>query len=216
MPRQAGLDRGGDPVHASAMPVVLASASPRRRELLETLGVDFTGSVSRFDESTLSLVADAAAYVCDAAEAKAQEVASRRSGWILGVDTDVVAPDGAILGKPVDSEAARRMLRSLRGRSHTVYSGVALLATSDIDDGITYRDVRVVSTRVTFSMIPDAAIDAYVATGAPLDKAGGYGIQERALAFISRIEGDPSNVIGLPLSTVAEMLMDAGVPLWRF
>lgn len=198
------------------MHLFLASASPRRRELLARLGVRFTVVVSRFDEATLPRQIDGAEYVRRAAQAKAQEVARRRSGLILGVDTDVVAPDGQILGKPADAEEARRMLRRLSGRTHTVFSGVALMHSDGSADGITDCEIRVVATAVTLAELPDTAIDAYVATGEPLDKAGGYGIQGGAMPFVTRVEGDPSNVIGLPLWTVAEMLAARGVPLWNF
>lgn len=194
--------------------VLLASASPRRRSLLGLLGVNFTVVVSRFDERSLAHLADPEEYVREAAAGKAAEVAARRSGYVLGVDTDVVSPDGAILGKPADADEARRMLRSLSGRAHRVYSGVALLHTS-APGQVERTEVRIVRTDVTFADLPDAAIDAYVATGEPMDKAGAYGIQGGAMPFVTRVEGDISNVIGLPLWTVAEMLTAFGVPLWR-
>ena len=193
----------------------LASASPRRRELLGRLGVRFTVVVSRFDEDTLSYLTDGAEYVTRAAESKAREVAGRRKGLILGVDTDVVAPDGAILGKPADAEDAKRMLRDLSGKTHRVYSGVALLESRE-GEGIVRAETRVVRTDVTLAHIPEAAIAAYVATGEPMDKAGGYGMQGNAMPFVARIEGDPSNVIGLPLSTVGELLSTFSFPLWNF
>ena len=170
--------------------------------------------MSRFDEATLAHLTDGREYVQRAAESKAQEVASRCAGWILGVDTDVVAPNGTILGKPTDPQDAKRMLQQLSGHTHTVFSGIALL-TAEAPGKITQRTLRVVETRVSMAELPDAAIDAYVATGEPLDKAGGYGIQGGALPFVIRVEGDPSNVIGLPLWPVAEMLLAAGVPLWQ-
>ena len=105
------------------------------------------------------------------------------------------------------------MLRSLSGRTHTVFSGVTLLE-SDGQRAISRRDDRLVETRVTLGDLSDAAIRAYVASGEPFDKAGGYGMQGRAMPFVTRIEGDPSNVIGLPLWTVAEMLAGFGLPLW--
>lgn len=194
--------------------LLLASASPRRRQLLGLLGVRFVVVRSRFDERMLSHLTDPVEYVRRAAEEKAAEVARRRPGIILGADTDVVAPDGTILGKPADAEDAARMLRALSGATHTVYSGVALLES----DGTTVmrRDLRVVGTKITFGALPDAAIRAYVATGEPGDKAGGYAIQGGALPFVTHVDGDLSNVIGLPLWTVAEMLQGFGFPLWRF
>lgn len=193
--------------------LLLASASPRRRDLLRRLGVRFTVVVSRFDEASLSHVSDAEEYVRRAADGKADEVAARRDGLILGVDTDVVAPDGRILGKPSDADEARQMLRALSGKTHTVYSGVTLVEASG--GRVLRRDSRLVATRVRMAELPDRAIDAYVATGEPLDKAGGYGMQGGALAFVTHIDGDPSSVIGLPLWTVATLLDAFGVPLWN-
>ncbi|MBC8101207.1 MAG: septum formation protein Maf [Cytophagales bacterium] len=194
--------------------LLLASASPRRRELLALLGVRYTVAVSRFAEETLSHLTDPVEYVRRAAEGKAEEVVRRRPGCLaLGVDTDVVAPDGTILGKPKDAADAHRLLRLLSGRTHSVYSGVALFQSGP-DGVVLRREVRVEETRVTFGDLPDAAIAAYVATGEPMDKAGAYGIQGGAMTFVTRIEGDLSNVIGLPLWTVGEMLTAFGVPLW--
>lgn len=195
--------------------LLLASASPRRRELLALLGVRFTVIVSRFDEDSLKHLTDPVEYVRAAALGKAEEVASRRAGITLGCDTDVVSPDGAILGKPTDADDARQLLRSLSGKTHSVYSGVALLES--LEPGVvTRRNVRVVETRVTFDRLSDAAIDAYVATGDPMDKAGAYGIQSGALGFVTRLDGDLSNVIGLPLPTLRGMLEEFGVPLYNF
>jgi len=194
--------------------LLLASVSPRRRELLARLGVRFTVVASRFDEASLAHVADPEEYVRRAAAGKAEEVAKRRAGLILGVDTDVVAPDGTVLGKPADAADAGRMLRSLSGKTHTVYSAVALLE-SDGRGGVARRAERLVATRVTFAELSDTAIDAYVATGEPRDKAGAYAVQGRAMPFVTRLDGDPSNVIGLPLATVAAMLEGFGVALWR-
>ena len=194
--------------------LLLASASPRRRELLALLGgLRCTVVVSRFDESTLSHLTDPAEYVQKAALSKAEEVASRRAGIILGADTDVVDPDGRILGKPESHEVARQMLKNLSGKTHLVFGGVAVLRSNGKGD-ISHREVRVIQTRVTFATLSDAAIDAYVQTGEPMDKAGAYGIQGAALPFVSRIDGDLSNVIGLPLTTTVEMLQNAGVRLW--
>ncbi|MBC8138746.1 MAG: septum formation protein Maf [Fibrella sp.] len=203
---------GADAVTAPRL--LLASASPRRRELLSLLGVRFTVVVSRFGEDSLKHLTDPVEYVRAAALGKAAEVASRRPGITLGCDTDVVSPDGVILGKPTDADDAKRLLRSLSGKTHSVYSGVALLE-SDENGAVTRRDVRVVETRVTFDTLSEAAINAYVATGDPLDKAGAYGIQSGALAFVSRVDGDLSNVIGLPLPTLRAMLEDFDVPLHK-
>lgn len=195
--------------------LLLASASPRRRELLALLGVPYTVVVSRFAEETLAHLTDPAEYVRRAAESKAAEVARRRPGClVIGVDTDVVAPDGTILGKPRDAADAHRLLRLLSGQTHSVYSGVALLQ-ADAEGAILRQSIRAEETRVTFGDLPNDAIAAYVATGEPMDKAGAYGIQGGAMAFVTRIEGDLSNVIGLPLWAVGEMLLSFGFPLWK-
>ena len=196
-------------------PLLLASASPRRRELLGMLGVRFVVVTSRFNEASLAHMADPAEYTKEAALGKAREVAGRRAGIILGVDTDVFAPDGTILGKPADAEDAKRLLRLLSGATHTVYSGIALLQT-DAPGSIVREAVQVVETKVTFGDLTDEAIEGYVKTGDPMDKAGAYGIQSGGMAFVTRIEGDLTNVIGLPLWTVGEMLKSFGVPLWHF
>lgn len=170
--------------------------------------------VSGFDEARLGHLTDGADYVQRAAASKAAEVATRRNGLILGVDTDVVSPDGVILGKPATHDDAVAMLRSLSGRTHTVHSGVALLEV--VRGSVVREEIRLVSTHVTMATLPEAAIQAYVATGEPMDKAGGYGMQGGALPFVTRLDGDPSNVIGLPLWCVAELLESFGYPLWNF
>nr|WP_281380267.1 Maf family protein [Armatimonas rosea] len=192
----------------------MASASPRRRQLLALLGVEFIVQVSQFDEDSLAYLTDGQEYVQQAALGKAHDIAQRHAGWVLGVDTDVVAPDGTILGKPADNAEATAMLRSLSGKTHTVYSGIALLTVAE-PGKIVAQETCVVATRVTMASLPDEAIAAYVATGEPLDKAGGYGIQGGAMPFVTHIDGDPSNVIGLPLWSVATLLSQANIPLWQ-
>jgi septum formation protein len=192
---------------------VLASASPRRRELLGHLGIAYSVEASCFDERSLAHLTDGREYVRAAARAKAGEVAARRSGWILGVDTDVVAPDGAILGKPGTAQEAAAMLRRLSGRTHTVYSGMALLQS--VAGQVVSEATEVVATKVTLGALCERAIAAYVESGEPFDKAGGYGMQGGAMAFVTAIDGDPSNVIGLPLWSLAQMLEEAGFVLWN-
>lgn len=201
---------------AVAEPILLASASPRRRELLGRIGVRFEVVTSRFDEDSLRHLADdPGTFVRAAATGKAEEVAVRRgNGVILGVDTDVVSPEERVLGKPVDFEDACRMLRMLSGRTHRVLSGVCLLRV--VNGEICQRDLRVAETRVTFSDLSEAAIRAYAGTGEPMDKAGAYGIQTGGIALVARVDGDLSNVIGLPLPTLTAMLANFGVPLWNF
>ncbi len=183
-------------------PLVLASTSPRRRELLGLLGLPFEVIGSRYDESQLSpagLSPDS--YVTQLARGKASEVAGRvaPNTLVLGADTTVVL-DGAFLNKPADAADACRMLRRLSGRTHAVYTGLCL-----IHDQTVLSNFAV--TEVTFSSLTDAVISAYVATGEPLDKAGAYGIQGTALSFIPSIHGDYFNVIGLPLEYSRRMLL---------
>lgn len=170
--------------------------------------------VSRFDEATLARLADPKEYVRRAAEEKAREVAGRLSGFVLGVDTDVVSPDGAVLGKPETPDRAREMLRILSGRTHTVLSALCLLDAYGTADGITRQETALVETRVTFATLSPEAIEAYVATSEPYDKAGGYGFQGRAMAFVAKLDGDPSSVIGLPLATTVRLLEGWNIPLW--
>ena len=182
------------------LPLVLASASPRRREILPLLGLPFetapAGSEPAIDPR---LPLDQA--VCAVARGKAAEVASRFPGrTVLGADT-VVSVDGLVLGKPRDPEDARRMLRLLQGRSHTVYTGVWLFGPGFPPKGKGFAD----SARVAFFPLTPREIDEYVATGEPMDKAGAYGIQGAGLRNIRGIEGDFYTVMGLP-----------GGRLWRF
>lgn len=142
------------------------------------------------------------------AREKALAVARRRTGaWVLAADTLVVL-DGEGLGKPVDASDARRQLRRLSGREHRVVTAVALARGDRVDE-------RCDVTRVWFRELADAVIDAYVATGEPLDKAGSYGLQGYGAALVQRVDGDPFGVIGLPLRLVVDLLEAAGMP-YRF
>lgn len=185
--------------------LVLASASPRRTELLRAAGIGFTIEVANVDESLLPGEAPRA-YVERLARAKAE--ASAHAGTLtLGADTTVVI-DGEILGKPADAEDAKRMLRALSNRWHEVWTGVALV------DAATQRVwTSAEVTRVKFAELSEAEIDWYVASGEPMDKAGAYGIQDRASRFVERIEGSYTNVVGLPVQTVYRVLKESGV--WR-
>jgi septum formation protein len=192
---------------AADLGLILASASPRRRELLSLLGIPFRIVVSDFDEDSLRGLSDPLIYVAAAARGKARAVATREDGLILGVDTDVVAPNGAILGKPSNRGDAAQMLRLLSGRTHVVYSSICLIrAKSGIMES---ADERTVRTDVTFSALTDALIDRYLDQNEYADKAGAYGIQGAALALVERIDGDLSNVIGLPLPAVRTLLSES-------
>jgi septum formation protein len=179
--------------------LILASASPRRAELLAQAGFSFTVDSADVDETPLH-AEDAAAYVARVARAKAAAVAPRHgsAALILAADTTVVI-DGDMLAKPEDTADATRMLARLSGRTHEVLTGV-VIRRGDLER------VEVVATRVTFLDLTRADIAWYVQTGEPDGKAGAYGIQGRAARFVDRIEGSWSNVVGLPIATVWRMV----------
>lgn len=178
--------------------LVLASASPRRADLLSAAGISFTVVPADVDETLVGGEAPEA-YVSRLALAKVRDGICRNPGkLILAADTAVVV-DHHILGKPGSAEDARRMLELLAGRVHEVLTGVALT------DG-RHESVEVVRTRVHFLMLSDAEIDWYVASGEPDGKAGAYAIQGRASRFIDWIEGSYTNVVGLPVATVHRLL----------
>jgi septum formation protein len=189
--------------------LVLASASPRRQELLRNAGIPFALHPTQIAEIPNSAEAPQA-FAERMAKEKAQAVLLQRpADVILGADT-VVVVDQQILGKPADQSDAARMLRLLSGRTHTVITGVCLLRT-ELRNG--YCDVRSETTRVTMDALTDRDIASYVATIEPMDKAGGYAIQGRASRWISRIEGDYFNVVGLPVALVVKMLREHGIPI---
>jgi septum formation protein len=182
--------------------LVLASASPRRRELLSLAGIDFTVEPSSIPEE-LKAGESPIAYVVRLAREKAQAVlahhTSQESILVLGADTTVVAPNGEIFGKPEDAADAARMLRLLSGATHQVITGVALVSHSGLE---TAAEV----TQVTMLTLSEEEIAAYIASGEPFDKAGAYAIQGRAARWIPRIHGCYFNVVGLPLALVSSML----------
>lgn len=185
--------------------LILASASPRRHELLRQVGVTYRVRVADVDESVLPGERPAE-YARRVARAKAVEILRRDSSGlpVLGADTAVVI-DGEILGKPGSREEAMAMLRRLSGRTHEVYSAVALA----LPGGAVHERLNV--TAVTFAELDEAWIESYCDTGDPMDKAGAYGVQGRAGAKISRIEGSFYGVMGLPLYETAELLRHAEV-----
>jgi septum formation protein len=192
--------------------LILASASPRRRELLTQAGFTFTVESAEIDETPLP-DEPAAAYVQRLAIEKAQAVcASHRSAHpeeraiVLGADTAVVLPDGEILGKPVNAGDAARMLELLAGRTHAVMTGIAAISSSPGAGCGTVSDVEI--TQVTFHLMTREEINEYVASGEPLDKAGGYAIQGFAARWIPRIEGDYGNVVGLPIARTVALLAE--------
>jgi septum formation protein len=199
------------------IPLILASASPRRAELLRQAGIDFVVMPADVDET---VAADEVPedYVRRVSEAKARAVAARAPGSrVLGADTTVVV-SGEIFGKPCDADDARRMLRALSDRTHEVLTAVTLAgpALSGVEGpapgavegpGIPpVLETRVAVTSVEFAPMSDAEIDWYVSTGEPMDKAGAYAIQGLASRFVTRITGSYSNVVGLPVALVYGLL----------
>ena len=191
--------------------LVLASASPRRQELLRHAGIPFTVSPANIPEIPLpgESPLDCAERL---AREKAQTIFCQQPGQhVLGADTIVVV-EGEILGKPRDEADARRMLRLLSGRTHHVTTGVCLVGPSlrtvnqKLKTG--FEDTRSETTLVTMTRLTDEEIAAYVATGEPLDKAGAYAVQGMASRWIPRIEGDYFNVVGLPVALVFKMLRE--------
>ncbi|MDC0715030.1 Maf family protein [Stigmatella sp. ncwal1] len=184
--------------------LVLASASPRRRDLLSQLGLRFRVAAADLDETPLGGEA-ADTYVLRLARAKARAVAERfPETWVLAADT-TVALGPELLGKPADPAEARHMLHRLSGQTHAVYTGVALAGRAEAS--------TVVRTAVTFRTLSSGEIDWYVGTGEPLDKAGAYAVQGRGGFLVASLEGSPTNVIGLPLGETLALLMRSGVPL---
>ncbi len=189
------------------MRLILASSSPRRRELLAQLGLRFEIIQPDIDESRRAdeeLVGYADRLSREKAEAVARQLDSRPA-LIIAADT-IVMDDGELLGKPADAADARRMLRQLRGRQHLVVTAFTLYQA-----GATARVItRHARTVVEMRDISDSEIDAYIASGAPLDKAGAYGIQNEEFRPVARIEGSYSNVVGLPLDKLQAALRELG------
>jgi septum formation protein len=192
------------------MKLILASASPRRAEILRNAGFEFEVRPAHVDETILPNE-QAQDYVKRLAETKAKAIAELASqqeggGYVVGADT-VVMIETQIFGKPADADDARRMLRHLSGKSHEVLTGMALLRAADRQ-----VNTNVERTRVEFLPLSEKDIEDYIATAEPFDKAGAYGIQGVGSRFISRIEGCYFNVMGLPVSRLWQMLRPLG---WR-
>jgi septum formation protein len=184
-------------------PLVLASASPRRKQLLRQIGIPFRTMTSRVREDILSR--DPLMNARLLAEAKAYAVTEKCEGsWILGADTIVVL-DRVVLGKPADDDEAFSMLRQLSGSEHRVITGFCLVAP---DSKKSYSEAVV--TRVTFKVLTKREILGYVATGEPFGKAGGYAIQGIGAFLVKRITGSYTNVVGLPLCALVNALLAVG------
>ena len=190
------------------MEIILASGSPRRRELMEMLCPDRLRILPAVGEESADPALPPDELVKVLSRHKAEEVAARYAApedVVIGADT-VVALDGQILGKPRDAGDARRMLRALSGRTHSVYTGVTV-----IRGGTSLSHAE--RTEVFFRPLSDGEIERYIATGEPMDKAGAYGAQGWASLFVERLEGDFFNVMGLPLCALGQLLKQLGVNL---
>ena len=183
--------------------IILASGSPRRKELMERAGLDFSIVTADVDE-TIPEGTPPNEAVTALAVKKARAVArDHPDRLVIGADT-VVSIDGRILGKPSDAEDARRMLSLLSGRMHRVYTGIALIKNDRVKS---FYD----ETAVHFYKLSDEEIRAYIATGEPMDKAGAYGIQGRGCTLVQRIEGDFFNVVGFPIAKIYREMRDFDV-----
>lgn len=189
------------------MKLILASASPRRAEVLRAAGIAFEVLPADVDESPQPSEGPGE-LVARLAEAKARSAAARAASpaILVGADTAVVM-DAKTLGKPASADDARRMLRLLSGRTHSVITGLALVR---LPGGESRREQE--TTRVTFAPLTDREIEDYVASGEPFDKAGAYAIQGLGGRFVTRVEGCYSNVVGMPLARLYRMLREFGWP----
>jgi septum formation protein len=185
--------------------LILASRSPRRKYLLAQAGLRFAVIPSAFDESRVPLSAPDD-YVRHLAEAKAEDIAARHpQAWVIGADT-IVADGNRLLGKPESAESARRMLHRLSGKTHQVYTGYCICRHRD---GQKFSDA--VGTEVTFKQLTAREISWYIRTGEPFDKAGAYAIQGLGTFLVRRIKGSYSNVVGLPVCEVIEIMIREGI-----
>ncbi len=188
------------------MKIILASKSPRRKEILKNLGFEFEVITADTDESSDITDPEALVQVLAVRKGKAvQEKHTEKDTLIISCDT-VVSLDGQILGKPHTEDEAKAMLRSLSGKSHTVVSGLALFLNGKTISGAD-------STDVYFADMPDSFIDAYVASGDPMDKAGAYAVQGKTSLYIDKIDGCYFNVVGLPVRLLAKLLEQLGLKL---
>jgi len=188
------------------MALILASASPRRQQLLEQIGCSFTVVTSDVDEDNNQVMLPHELAVHHA-QAKAINVAAKvgQNDIIIGADTIVVV-DGQVYGKPVDMDDARRMLINLAGRTHKVITGIAVVSGST-----TLADF--VTTEVKIAQLSEDEIERYIATGEPMDKAGAYAIQGIGTLFVEGINGCYTNVVGLPLNALAKLMKKVGISL---
>ena len=186
--------------------IILASSSPRRRELLSQAGIPFTVIPGDVDEGKVELSGTPQQKAEHLAYLKALDVAKKvDKGLVLGADTIVVC-DGELFGKPSDELDARRMLESLSGREHLVITGIAII---DAESGTVKKGYE--TTKVKFSELSGEEIAAYIKTGEPFDKAGAYAVQGRGALLVESLEGCYSNVVGLPLKRLNKILQEFGI-----
>lgn len=187
--------------------IILASASPRRRELLEQGGIPFTVIPSQAEEKITTEQPGQA--VEELSYLKCSDIYEKSLGDVLVIGADtVVASEGKILGKPSSQKEAVKMLQSLQGREHEVYTGVTIMAREGNENRKkTFHE----KTKVVFYPMSDEEIRSYVNTGEPMDKAGAYGIQGKSAVFIKEISGDYNNVVGLPLARLYQELKNMGI-----
>lgn len=184
--------------------IVLASQSPRRKEILKQVGIPFDTRASNVDEEFIEYPTDVHAYVTKLATEKAQEVLlSYENQVIIGADT-IVSYEGRVFPKPADEKEAKQFLQTLNGKTHVVITAVAILNGKQLH---TFTS----ETKVTFFNVEESLIDAYVASKDPLDKAGGYGIQSGGALFVKSIEGDYYTVMGLPIAKLQKMLQKLNI-----
>ena len=187
--------------------IILASASPRRRELLDMVGIPFSVCPSQGEEQIRG--SSPKEVVEELCEQKAREVFLKTSGEVLVIGADtVVAAEGNILGKPKNRKEAIQMLKKLQGASHEVYTGVTILSR---DENGEQQKTFHVMTAVEFYPMSEEEIESYVETGEPMDKAGAYGIQGKAGIFVKEIRGDYNNVVGLPVARLYQELKQMGM-----
>jgi septum formation protein len=187
--------------------IILASKSPRRKQILEQVGLKFTVEVSDFDETQIKFKTPQG-MVKKLSLEKAKIIAAKNlNAVIIGADTTVIYKN-EIIGKPTSKQDAVRILKLLSGKVHEVVTGFTIISDKK---SIT----RAVTSKVKFKQLSETEIKAYVATGEPMDKAGGYGIQDKGGVFIENIQGDYFNIVGLPIFAVSEVLKEFGVEVTK-
>ena len=191
--------------------LVLASSSPRRREIFKLIGMEFSCVNVHVDE-TIAPSANPETAALEIAKKKAQAAYEiKKDAVIVAADTIVILSDGTVLGKPQDSGNAAEMLRKMQGARHTVITAVALLNGADGKIIAAYDKADVM-----FLPMNSSEIDWYISTGEPMDKAGAYGLQEKGMLFVQKIEGSPSAVIGLPVHLLFQLFKKAGLDIFQY